>query len=171
LRAALEQPFPASAPIWINFLLSGSGPYKLQPAQALPTLANPVFIDGLSQTGASCATPLIELDGTLLPGTPAIAGLVLGPYSANSTIRGLAINRFSGPALVVTTSNNILSCSWLGVRLNGDDPPPANGQGAIDITGGGQLALDSTDKIGGTVKVEGGQLKITNPVVIKVNNN
>lgn len=136
----------------------------------MPTLTNPVYLDGTSQDGVSCGASFIELDGSLLPANPPVAGLTLGPGSANSTIRGLAINRFSGPALEVTSANNTLSCSRLGIRVTAGDAPGTNKQGAVDLNSGGQLALDTTDEIGGTVKVHGGNLKITNHVVINVNN-
>src|SRR5436853_2502187 len=42
----------------------GSGPKTIRPLEALPTLTDPVVIDGTTQPGFS-GTPIIEIDGSL----------------------------------------------------------------------------------------------------------
>ncbi|RME63564.1 MAG: CSLREA domain-containing protein, partial [Caldilineae bacterium] len=53
------------SPDQIVFNIPGSGPFTIQPATPLPTITDPVIIDGTTQPGASCAawppTLLIEL--------------------------------------------------------------------------------------------------------------
>src|SRR5262249_993676 len=74
----------------INFSI-GTGLQTIQPRGALPEITDPVLIDGTSQPmgDALPGVPRIELDGSR---TFRSHGLVLN--TGDSTIRGLAINRF-----------------------------------------------------------------------------
>lgn len=83
----------------IDFNIAGAGVQTISPPSPLPTITDPVVIDGYTQPGASANTLtngdnamlLIELDGTNIP-----AGTVgLSITAGGSTIRGLVINRFS----------------------------------------------------------------------------
>ncbi|TMB81501.1 MAG: hypothetical protein E6J39_10770, partial [Chloroflexi bacterium] len=48
----------------IAFNIPGPGAHTIQPITSLPTVMEPVVIDGTTQPGASClSTLLIELDG------------------------------------------------------------------------------------------------------------
>ena len=87
----------------IAFNISGEGPHTIQPTSVLPTITDPVVIDGYTQPGASPnnnpriqgsnAVLKIELDGTNtpLPVAAQINGLAI--EAGNSTVRGLVINR------------------------------------------------------------------------------
>jgi CSLREA domain-containing protein len=83
----------------INFNISGTGVHTISPASALPTISEPVIIDGYSQPGSSANTLakatnaklMIELDGTNAGSTT--VGLDIG--AQNSVVRGLVINRFA----------------------------------------------------------------------------
>jgi CSLREA domain-containing protein len=81
----------------IDFDLSGSPPYTITPATALPAITESVVIDGTTQAGYSSGSPVIELDGT----QASLAGGINGANGLNleaaSTVRGLVVNRFTGP--------------------------------------------------------------------------
>jgi hypothetical protein len=93
----------------IVFAFSGTGPFVIQPATQLDTIARPVFINGYSQTGSSPNTNSVATNGqssdnanrpVTLDGTQLAA--VSGPYSlvitaGNSTVTGLVIQNFGGP--------------------------------------------------------------------------
>jgi hypothetical protein len=84
----------------IAFNIVGSGVQTIAPTSTLPAISDAVTIDGYTQPGASANThPVgqgldtvlkIEIDGTSAPGN----GLLV--QTPNVTVRGLAINRFSG---------------------------------------------------------------------------
>ena len=103
LREAINAANANAGTDTIAFNISGAGPHTIQPTSALPTITDPVIIDGYTQPGAmpntngpglGLTTVLkIELDGSNA-GAPFVSGLRL--TGGNSTIRGLAINRFSG---------------------------------------------------------------------------
>ena len=68
----------------------------------------------------------IELSGALTTGT----GLDLAAGSTGSTVRGLAINRFSGRAIgVFGGGGHTISGNYLGVRPDGSVVTPAQGEG------------------------------------------
>ena len=100
-------------PNTIDFNISGTGPFTIEPTTALPIITASVVIDGYSQPGASPNTngpglgdnAIIEvvLNGSLLTIPPNAtapvntyqnSGLVL--TGGNSTVQGLEVDRFDG---------------------------------------------------------------------------
>ena len=75
----------------IVFGIPGAGPHSIALANFLPTITDPLYIDGTSQPGYA-GTPVVELDGTGAGATS--NGLFVATGGSGSTIRGLAINRF-----------------------------------------------------------------------------
>ncbi len=99
----------------IIFNIPGGGVKTITPLTPLPATTNPVIIDGLSQPGATCSNPLIEIDGTSA-GSNA-DGLHI---SASGSIAGLVINRFDGDGIVFDTlGNNVVKCSRIGTDPTG----------------------------------------------------
>ena len=78
--------------IWFN--ISGTAPFTIALQSALPTINDPVMLDGFTQPGYT-GTPLIELNGAAAGANATGLGIGAGP----STVRGLAINRFDGPGI------------------------------------------------------------------------
>jgi Tol biopolymer transport system component len=85
----------------IAFNIPGAGVRTITPLSALPTVTDPVVIDGYTQPGASPntlavgnnATLLIELSGATAGTGAGAIGLQIN--AGNSTVRGLVINRFN----------------------------------------------------------------------------
>ncbi len=118
----------------ITFNIPGAGPHTIQPASALPTITDPVVIDGYTQPGASPNTnPLgtglntalmIELDGS----NAGVNANGLHITSGNSTVRGLVINRFSSlpdvwasgiGILLDTNGGNVIEGNFIGTDVTG----------------------------------------------------
>ena len=127
----------------IHFSIGAVGSQQtIAPASALPSITNPVFIDGWSQGGAGyTGAPLIVIDGTDA-GTGS-DGLDLETGSDGSTIRGLVINDFGGAGISITTSGNLVESSYIGTDVSGT-VAAANGTG-VEIASGGE-----NNTIGGT---------------------
>jgi len=101
----------------IDFDISGSGVKTITPATALPTITQPVIIDGLTQTGASCGTPLIEINGI---STAGVDGLRI---SGGADVRGLIVNNFDGDGIEFNTKgSNSVKCNFIGVSADGMSP-------------------------------------------------
>lgn len=101
----------------IKFNISGGGVKTITPATAFPAITAPIIIDGLSQPGAACSDPLIELDGTSTSGADGLS------ISGSADIRGLIINRFDGDGIEFTISgNNSVRCSRIGTSADGLSP-------------------------------------------------
>src|SRR6516225_41352 len=122
----------------ITFNIPGTGAHTIRPASALPNITNALILDGTSQLGYT-NTPLIELDGSA-------AGLANGltVFAGNTTIQGLAINRFQADGIRLQTNGiNRIVGNFLGTDPTGTR---AEGNGAgISIRGG-----SGNNTIGGT---------------------
>lgn len=105
----------------INFNIGGGGVQTIAPTSALPTITDPVTIDGTTQPGF-VGSPIIELNGA---GAGFTHGLSI--TAGNSTVRSLVINRFSvdragvnleGPGAV---GNRVQGC-YIGTDVSGTVP-------------------------------------------------
>ncbi len=150
--------------------------FTIQPASGLPTITNPVIIDGFTQPGASPNTNppgsginvvlKIELDG-INAGSPFVNGLRIN--AGNSTIRGLVINRFSGTGIRLETNDgNIVEGNFIGTDVNGTTVL-SNNQGDIVVTSG-----SSNNTVGGSIPgarnvLFGGVLIVTNGNTVQGN--
>ena len=80
--------------------------HTITPLTALPVISQPVVIDG---TEPPDSTPLIELNGNGLAGP----GLTI--TGGNSLVRGLVINRFGGPGILLQTNGgNVIAGNYIG---------------------------------------------------------
>lgn len=106
----------------IGFAIPGAGTKTVTLTSQLPTITDPVIIDGYTQPGASAntlaagnnAVLLIELNGN---GT---IGQALTISAGPSTVRGLVINRFGGGIMLNGAAGNTVEGNWLGLSASGD---------------------------------------------------
>jgi CSLREA domain-containing protein len=124
----------------INFSI-GTGKKTIKPAEpGLPTITDPVIIDGTTQNCSPDSTPCIELDGTSAGASAAGLWITAG----NSTVRGLVVNRFSFCGIFLDTNgNNVIEGNYLGTAVSGD-AALGNLQAGVGIWAG------SGNTIGGT---------------------
>ncbi|MGD8869746.1 MAG: CSLREA domain-containing protein [Gemmatimonadales bacterium] len=110
----------------IAFAIPGPGTKRIEPLAPLPTVVNPVVIDGTTQPG-HVETPLIDLLGA-----SAGAGTVGLTLSADgSTVKGLRVRGFATGILIdggagnviggeaASQSNEIIDNGGAGVRITG----------------------------------------------------
>jgi CSLREA domain-containing protein len=125
LRAAIQQANYTSGADTINFAIPGSGVQTIAPATQLPTITGPVTINGYSQPGTrpngkpvgSDAVLKIELSGA--NAGPA-DGLWIG--AANSTIKGLVVNRWGSMGIRISGSGatgNRVTGNYVGTDTSG----------------------------------------------------
>ncbi len=117
LRQALTAANATAATDSINFgfLVPRSGEILIQPSTPLPTITQPVTINGYSQTGtrvnddpvASNALLRIRVDGVLL----GAAGRGIAACASNVTIKGLSVTRFASVGIVFGTDNSGTLCA------------------------------------------------------------
>ena len=121
----------------IDFNISGSGVQTIAPLSPLPTITNPVLIDGESQPGYS-GTPLIELNGSQAGSGDGL--LITAP---NVTVRGLDINDFSQGAGIHLTGTGATG-DWIDGNFLGTDPTgtlAAPNDYGVEIDGGASSNL------------------------------
>ena len=131
----------------IRFAIPGEGVHTIRPLVALPEITDPVAIDGRTQAGYA-GKPLIELDGTM----DASHSRGLSLKSGNSTIAGLAINRFADIGLLVSGGGS----SLIKANFVGTDPT-----GSISLGNGGEgIRVDGSpsNTIGGVASADGNLL-------------
>ncbi len=127
LREAISTANAASGLDTIQFDIPGVGPHTIQPLSALPTITDPLVIDGTSEPDFA-GTPVIELDGSFAGSTN---GLTI--TAGGSTVRSLAINRFSVDGIDISGGGgNLIVGNFIGTDVTGTIDLGNNGQG-IDI--------------------------------------
>jgi hypothetical protein len=102
----------------IAFKIGAIGSQQLiQPLSALPPISDPAIVDGWSQGGAGYnGLPLVELSGNL----PGVEMVRLDITAGNSTVQGLAINRFYSAGIrLQTNGGNAIISNHIGTDLAG----------------------------------------------------
>jgi hypothetical protein len=137
----------------IQFAIPGNNVHTINLLTALPAITRPVLIDGYTQSGSRANTREVGDDAVLtieLNGAAAGAsasGLTI--TAADTTVRGLVINRFGKAGIVVSgaaATQNVLAGNYIGTDVTGTTAVP-NGMG---------LSVSSTDvTIGGTASGAG----------------
>jgi CSLREA domain-containing protein len=137
LRAAIQEANALAGLDHIAFAI-GSGERRISVSSALPTITDPVIIDGSTQPGFA-GTPIVELDGS--GAKSEVDGLTI--TGGGSTIRGLVINGFSGNGVVLGGSvGNVLEGNYIGTDVAGTT--------AIGNGNAGVLIEGANNRIGGT---------------------
>jgi len=124
LRAAILDANATQGADTIEFDIPGTGVQTIAPNTPLPTITDPVTINGYSQPGAQANTKAvgsdailkIELSGVNLPGAN---GLQIS--ASNSTVKGLVINRWDQGIRIEgsgATGNKIVG-NYVGTDKNG----------------------------------------------------
>ena len=133
----------------ITFAIGAAGSQQtIQPLTALPTISDPVMVDGWSQGGVGyTGPPLIELNGALAG--PQAVGLTL--TGGGSVVRGLVVNGFAiggsaGGIRLQTGGGNWIYGNYIGTNFAGDTRV-ANTRG-IWIDGGSSNNRIGTDADG-----------------------
>jgi len=98
----------------ISFQISGTAPFTITPASALPAITDPVIIDATTQPGFA-GTPVIELNGASTSGSTIGLRFTAGA----STLRGMAINRFPAEALELVGPSNVIQGNFIGTDVTG----------------------------------------------------
>jgi titin len=104
LRQAIISSDATKGPNAINFSIPVSGVQPINLLSALPTITQPVTIDGTTEPGSG-GKPVIQVDGTKA-GAGAV-GLDLTSAASGSTIKGLAITDFAGGGVLLNGAANV----------------------------------------------------------------
>ena len=114
----------------IDFDIAGP-PFTIKPTSPLPTITDPVTIDGYTQNGASPnpsligtdAVLLIEIDGSLAGDTDGLLIQHVTNLGAGTTIRGLIINNFASnmraAIRINDDGNNVIEGNFIGTNASG----------------------------------------------------
>jgi autotransporter-associated beta strand protein len=170
LALAIQSAYATSGLSTIQFNIPGSGVQTIQPLSALPTITNPVILDGTSQHGCT-NSPLIQIDGsqagTNAAGTAALGNLNngvlvlagaqsnrIGTNGTDADLAGeanvIAANAFSGVLVSDAGSNsNQVAGNFIGTNKTTTLALP-NGNNGVAISNGAQ-----SNQVGGGTAVLG----------------
>jgi len=122
----------------IAFNIPGSGAQTIALASPLPAMTNSITIDGTTQPGYA-GQPLVELNGAAASAAASAGATVNGLEfdAANSGVKGLAINRFSGAGVLLAgVGADLVQADFVGT-----DPTGAgNGTGIVVSAPGNLIA-------------------------------
>ncbi len=129
LRQAMTNANASAGMSWITFLIPGDGPHVIAPPSALPTVEQPILIDGTTQPGNEivCTDAIadrgayqIVLDGSLDDSGQTSVGLWLLSGARGSTLQGLNIRNFTDFGIVLQQSHaNTIRCNFIGTDEEG----------------------------------------------------
>ena len=146
LRQAITDANTTPGPDRIRFDIPGPGPFTIIPQTSLPTISDPVAIDGTTQPGFA-GRPIVELNGSASGFNFFGNGLTI--TASGSTVRGLVINRFVGYGLELDNVDGaVIAGNFIGT----------DGLGVVDLGNGfgGVSLFDSRNVvIGGQTAAEG----------------
>jgi Right handed beta helix region len=145
LRAAITSASGTPGASTIDFDIA-SGIQRIHLQSPLPSLVNPVTLDGSTQPGFS-STPLIVLDGTFAG--PSANGLVL--TGGSSTVRDLVIHGFGGSGVVLSgPGDDVVSGDYIGTDVTGTLAFP-NGERGVYVNGSSNNTIGGSDAGSGDV--------------------
>ena len=144
----------------ITFNIPGTGVQTISPLSVLPSIAQPMTIDGYTQPGSSPnsnppttsdnAVILIELSGAMAPPNSGFSGLtILFAVADNCAVRGLVINGFQGSAMEIASNGNVIEGNFIGTDAAGIVGLPNgffSGTGGVIFVG-----ASSNNTVGGTM--------------------
>ena len=117
----------------------------ISPASPLPTITDPVIIDGTTQPGFA-GKPIVEIDGSR-------AGAVDGLWitAGNSTVRGLVINRFAEDGILLDTGGgDLIEGNFIGTDVTGTRKL-SNLRNGISVFGSANNTVGGTTASAGNV--------------------
>jgi hypothetical protein len=137
----------------IDFAIPGAGVHTITVSTNLPTITDPVVIDGTTQPGYAGA-PLVEL--TCSP----VVSFGIRITGGASTVRGLAITGFSTGISLLTGGGNVVEGCYLG--------PDAAGTGGASSGTGVSIQSSDGNTIGGTAAADRNIISANNSNGIQV---
>jgi titin len=148
LRQAIISSNATKGPNTINFNISGSGVQTINLLSALPTITQPVTIDGTTEPGSG-GKPVIQVDGTKA-GT-GVVGLNLTSAASGSTIKGLSVTDFSGGGVLLNGAANVtVAVDDVGlVNLSTGAVAHGNSAFGVELEGGANHDTLTNDVISG----------------------
>ena len=152
LREAIDSANGNPGTDTITFAIPGAGVRTIMVTSALPVITDPIVIDGYTQPGATVNTLANGTNALLqveLNGAGAGAGVDgLSIMTGGSTVRGLAINRFSGAGILIEGGGggNHIEGNFIGTDVLGSLDRGNLGSGIVltgsssNVIGGSTLA-------------------------------
>jgi parallel beta-helix repeat protein len=141
LREAIDNANASPGADEIDFQIEPGGPTTIALQSPLPTISDPLTIDGTTQTGYA-GSPLVELTGY---------GLSIS--AGSSTVRGLVIHSPNGGPLITLTTlgGNVIQGCYLGTTADGTAAGDPGEQYGIYVNDAPNNTIGGTNAADGNV--------------------
>ncbi|MCA9379760.1 carboxypeptidase regulatory-like domain-containing protein [Candidatus Dojkabacteria bacterium] len=155
LRAAIEEANSIAGVDYVDFNISGTGPFTINLTQNLPQIISPIIIDGTSQSTSSCGDWALQVE---INGGNLYEGFSLNSGAGDSVIQGLVMNGMLNHSIFAEGISNLeILCNVFDFEPDGTTSIPSdsraihlqNSIGNItigDTTTGGNLIGSRLDK-------------------------
>jgi CheY-like chemotaxis protein len=155
LRAAIEEANSIAGVDYIDFNISGTGPFTINLTQNLPQVISPIIIDGTSQSTSTCSDWALQVE---INGGDLYEGFSLNSGAGDSVIQGLVMNGMLNHSIFTEGISNLeILCNVFDFEPDGTTSIPSdsraihlqNSIGNItigDTTTGGNLIGSRLDK-------------------------
>lgn len=155
LRAAIEEANSILGVDYVDFNISGVGPFTINLTQDLPQITSPIIIDGTSQSTASCSNWDLEIE---ISGGNTYEGFSLNSGAGDSIIQGLVMNRMLNHSVYAGGISNLdILCNVFDFESDGTTSIPSDSRAIYlqdsignitlgDTTTGGNLIGSRLDK-------------------------
>ena len=130
----------------IAFNIPGPSPHVIAPQSPLPTVTDPLDMEGVTQPGFQQGTgaPAVVLSGS--NAGPSADGLVFGPTAGGSTLRGLVVNQFGRDGVVLQGAGDRMSDCYVGTDASGMIAAGNGGNGVVVSAGGISVGVYFADR-------------------------
>ncbi len=151
LRQAIIDANATSTADTIKFDIPGNGPHTISLTSGLPTITQPVTIDGYTQGDSTATTDYDAVENTLAQGTNAVLKIELDGTATSGasglqvnsdgfTVKGLIINDFDVYGIILgdqncLVDNSTIEGNFIGTNAAGTGSGPGNLQGGVSVCG------------------------------------
>lgn len=132
----------------VSFDIPGQGVQTIVPSSALPTVTDPLIIDGTTQPGFA-GTPLVELDGAngnfdgldITAGGSTVKGLVIGRFRFGISLRNNGGNKVLGNFIGTDSTGSSARRSVAGINISSADNTIGGGAGGRNVISGNDTGI------------------------------
>lgn len=142
LRAAIEEANSIAGVDYIDFNISGTGPFTINLTQNLPQIISPIIIDGTSQSASSCSNWALQIE---ISGGNLYEGFSLNSGAGDSVIQGLVMNGMLNHSVFAEGISNIeILCNVFDFEPDGTTSIPSDSRAILLQNSIGNITIGDT---------------------------
>ncbi|HRP37025.1 MAG TPA: hypothetical protein PLS50_04395, partial [Candidatus Dojkabacteria bacterium] len=142
LRAAIDEANSIAGVDYIDFNISGTGPFTINLNQNLPQIISPIIIDGTSQSTSSCSDWALQIE---INGANLYEGFSLNSGAGDSVIQGLVMNGMLNHSVFAEGISNLeILCNVFDFEPDGTTSIPSDSRAILLQNSIGNITIGDT---------------------------